>query len=391
MSPRRMLSDELLETIRSRAATHDRDNTFAHEDIADLAAAGYLAAMVPADLGGAGLTLRELTHEQMRLAGASPATALSVNMHHVWVAVAAQLHARSDVDDHDRAIAAGIFADAVAGERYAFGISEPGNDLVLFGSRSEAVPDGSGGYRFSGTKIFTSGSPTWTRLGTFGTDRTDPDEPMSVFGFITRDGGGVTVRDDWDTMGMRASQSCTTILDGAPAPAERIACRITPGPTAHPFVFGIFSAFILLTSSVYVGLARRAVDLAVEATHARTSVKNKGAAHASDPDKRRRIAHLAITLDGLYPQLDGATADIDDGVDRGPLWMPQLSAIKYRISETVQQIMAGAMKAAGGGAYFTRHELSRLYRDGLAAVFHPTSEDSVHSMWATVMLGPTDG
>lgn len=388
MPARTILTDDLLNAIRERAAAHDRENTFPHDDLADLRAAGYLAAGVPTEFGGGGLTLRELSHEQMRLAGAAPATALAVNMHHVWVAVARQLHARDDVDSALKLLAERIFTEVVAGEVYAFGISEPGNDLVLFGSQSNAIPDGAGGFSFTGTKIFTSGSPAWTRLGTFGTDHSVPDQPMSVFGFITREGGGVTVKDDWDTLGMRASQSCTTILDRAPAPADRIACRIPPGPTAHPFVFGIFSSFILLTSSVYVGLARRAVDLAVAATKSRTSARNAGAAYSEDPDKRRRIASVAIALDGLTPQLDLATADIDAGVDRGAVWMPQLSAIKYRVTETALDIVTTAMKAAGGGSYFSRNELSRIYRDALAGVFHPTSEDAAHSAWANVMLGP---
>lgn len=390
MTRRTILTDELLEAIRDRAAQHDLENTFPHDDLADLRAAGYLSALVPEEFGGKGLTLQEVSHEQMRLAGASAATALAVNMHHVWVAVARQLRARDDVDAAGKTIARSIFEEVAAGEIYAFGISEPGNDLVLFGSQSDAIPDGAGGFSFTGTKIFTSGSPAWTRLGTFGTDRSDPDHPMSVFGFVTRDGGGVTVRDDWDTLGMRASQSCTTILDGAHAPADRIACRIAPGPTAHPFVFGIFSAFILLTSSVYVGVAQRALDLAVSATKGRTSVKNQGAAYAQDPDKRRRIAHMAIAVDGLYPQLDQASADIDAQVDRGPVWMPQLSAIKYRVTEAVVEIVETAMKAAGGGSFFTRSELSRIYRDALAGVFHPTSEDAAHAAWANVMLGPVE-
>ncbi len=384
MSARQLLTDDLLATIRERAAANDRENRFPHEDVADLTRIGYLTALVPAELGGAGLTLQELAHEQARLAGASPATALAVNMHHVWVAVARQVHARGD-DSVDF-----ILREVLDGEIYAFGISEPGNDLVLFGSQSDAEPDIDGGYSFTGTKIFTSGSPMWTRLGTFGTDRTDPDNPMSVFGFVTRDGGGVEIKDDWDTLGMRASQSCTTVLSGAHAPADRIACRITPGPTMHPFVFGIFSSFILLTSSVYLGVAQRALDLAVAAAQKRTSAKNGGRPYAQDPDARRRIAHMAIDLDGLTPQLDRATADIEAGVDRGPLWMPQLSAIKYRVTDTVLRVVADAMKAAGGSSYFTRNELSRLYRDALAGVFHPTSEDSVHGMWASALLGPLE-
>jgi alkylation response protein AidB-like acyl-CoA dehydrogenase len=90
------LDDALLDRIRERAPRYDRDGTFFDEDLAELRDAGYLTAMVPVELGGAGLTLSEMTREQMRLAGAAPATALAVNMHQVWMSVAAALHARGD-------------------------------------------------------------------------------------------------------------------------------------------------------------------------------------------------------------------------------------------------------------------------------------------------------
>src|SRR5690606_6756763 len=147
-----------------------------------------------------------------------------------------------------------VLTEAAAGEVFAFGVSEAGNDLVLFGSASEARPDGEGGYAFHGTKIFTSLSPAWTRLGTFGTDATGADGPRSVWGCVTRDGGGVEVKEDWDTMGMRASQSCTTVLTGAHAPAERVVRRIPPGPTADPFIFAIFASFEILLAAVYTGI-----------------------------------------------------------------------------------------------------------------------------------------
>lgn len=376
-----LLTDELLERIRGRAARVDLDNGFPHEDLADLTEAGYLRAMVPVEFGGLGLTLQEMTREQLRLAGAAPATALSVNMHQVWLGVARVVHATGE-DSMDW-----VFTDAVAGEVFGFGISEGGNDLVLFGSRSEARPDGEGGFSFHGTKIFTSLSPVWTRLGTFGTDSTG-EEPMSVFGFITRDGGGFEIKDDWDTLGMRGSQSRTTKLTGAHAPANRIIRRIPPGPTADPFVFGIFANFELLLASVYTGIAQRALDLAVAAVQKRTSMKNKGAPYAHDPDIRWRLADAAIELDAIHPQIATLAHDVDHGVDRGSLWMPQLSAVKSRATETALSVVTKAIRASGGGSYFTSNELSRLYRDVLAGIFHPSDDESVHGAWANALLGP---
>ncbi|WP_114907973.1 acyl-CoA dehydrogenase family protein [Ornithinimicrobium murale] len=378
---RALLTDDLLERIRGRAAQTDRDNGFPEEDLAELTEAGYLRAMVPEELGGLGLTLEEMTREQMRLAGAAPATALSVNMHQVWMGVARLLHTRGE-DSMDWAL-----AEAVAGEVFGFGISEAGNDLVLFGSRTEARPDGAGGFGFHGTKIFTSLAPAWTRLGTFGTDSTGA-EPMSVFGFITRDGGGFEVRDDWDTLGMRGSQSRTTVLDGAHAPADRVIRRIPPGPTADPFVFGIFANFELLLASVYTGIAQRALDLAVATVHKRTSLKNNGAPYAHDPDIRWRLADAAIELDAIHPQIGALAHDVDNGVERGPIWMPQLSAVKSRATETALSVVTKAVRVSGGSSYFNANELSRLYRDVLAGIFHPSDDESVHGAWANALLGP---
>jgi alkylation response protein AidB-like acyl-CoA dehydrogenase len=76
-----LLDDGLLARIHERAAGYDRDNAFFAEDLDELKDAGYLRALVPVELGGLGLTLRQLVHEQLRLAAAAPATALAVNMH----------------------------------------------------------------------------------------------------------------------------------------------------------------------------------------------------------------------------------------------------------------------------------------------------------------------
>jgi alkylation response protein AidB-like acyl-CoA dehydrogenase len=376
-----LLTDDLLERIRSRAADHDRANTFPHDDLADLAEAGYLTAFVPAELGGGGLTLEQLCEEQSRLAAAGPATALAINMHHVWVGVARQVRAAGE-DSMDE-----ILARVMEGAILAFGVSERGNDLVLFGSASQAVPDDDGaGYSFDGTKIFTSLGPVWTLLGTFGTDRSDPDDPVNVWGFVERDDPGVEIVEDWDTLGMRATQSYTTILRGAHAPARRIVRTVAPGPQPDPFLFGIFSSFEILLSAVYRGIARRALELAIGTVKKRRSLKND-APYSSDPDIRWRIADAAIELDALDPQISVLARDVDAGASRD-LWLPQLSAVKSRATETALRVVEKAVRVSGGGSYYSSSELSRLYRDVLAGLFHPSDDESVHGAWAGALLGP---
>ena len=378
--PAAYLSDELLERIRSRAAAVDAENRFPDEDLAELTDAGYLAILVPKALGGAGLGLAEASILQQRLATAASATALAINMHLVWTGVAKVFS--------DRGISGLEFVQegAAAGEVFAFGISEAGNDLVLFGSDTVAEPQPDGSYAFTGTKIFTSLGPVWTQLGLHGLDLTSPDGPQMVYAFVPRT-DAVTTRDDWDTVGMRGTQSRTTELHGAVAPADRVVRRVAPGPNPDPIVFGIFSVFEVLLASVYTGIARRALDLAVLTAKKRTS-KKTGLAYADDPDIRWRIAEMALAYDGLLPQISSLATDVDQRADHGALWFAKLSGLKHRAVVAAKQIVDEAMLVAGGSSYFTRNELSRLYRDVLAGMFHPSDPESAHATVAAAWLGP---
>ena len=381
--PAAYLPDDLLERIRSRAAAVDAENRFPDEDLAELTDAGYLAILVPRERGGAGLGLAEASVLQQRLAQAAPATALAINMHLVWTGVAKAFS--------DRGIPGLEFVQtgAAAGEVFAFGISEAGNDLVLFGSDTVAEPQADGSYAFTGTKIFTSLAPVWTQLGLHGLDTTSPDAPQMVYAFVPRTEAVVT-RDDWDTVGMRGTQSRTTELHGAVAPADRVVRCLAPGPNPDPIVFGIFSVFEILLASVYTGIARRALDLAVETAKGRTS-KKTGLAYSDDPDIRWRIADMALAYDALLPQVASLAADVDAAADHGALWFAKLSGLKHRAVVAAKQIVDEAMLVAGGSSYFTRSELSRLYRDVLAGMFHPSDPESAHSTVAAAWLGPVSG
>ena len=376
-----LLSADLLARIHARAAGYDRDNQFFTEDLADLAEAGYLRALVPVELGGLGLSLVELAHEQSRLAAAAPATALGINMHLVWTGVAKTLRDRGD---HSLDF---VLSEAAAGEIFAFAISEPGNDLMLFGSTTDARPLEDGSYELFGTKIFTSLSPVWTRLGLFGLDSTSADAPKLVHGFARRDSPGITVIDDWDTLGMRASQSNTTRLAGARIAADRVVRRLDPGPSADPLIFAIFANFEILIAAVYAGVGARALELGVAQVQGRASARS-GTTKDKDPNVRWKLAEAAIQLDAIWPQLDALAGDIDDLVDRGSQWFRALVGIKSRSTRAAKFVVEQAIAVAGGAAFANSSELGRLYRDVLAGGFHPSNEDSAHSTVATALLGP---
>ena len=157
------LSESLIDRCGQRAATYDRENRFFAEDFEELKQAGYLLLNVPTEFGGHGLSLLQSCHEQRRLAYRAPATALAINMHLYWVGVAADLHRWGDTS------LTWLLEEAAAGEVFAAGHAETGNDLpgLLSTSQAERVD---GGYRLTGHKMFGSLSPVWTRFGLHATD-----------------------------------------------------------------------------------------------------------------------------------------------------------------------------------------------------------------------------
>lgn len=379
-----LLPEQLLENLHSRAATYDEENRFPHEDLADLKEAGYLTMLVPAEFGGHGGTLAQATQAQRRLAQAAPATALSINMHHVIVGMAYTLWLRGD----DRL--EWVFREVMAGKVFAFGISEAGNDAVLFDSVSAAEPAGEG-YRVSGTKIFTSLSPVWDYLVVHAKVA---GKDQLVFGFLERDAAGITIKNDWDTLGMRASQSCTTVLDDVVMKPEHVSTHTELGPNADPLVWGIFGAFELLLASVYTGIGERAVSLSSEIVATRRS-HVKQAPYAQDPDIRWQIASAGILMDGVTLQLDKMAGDVDAlGTDRDPnyggKWFLHFSAVKGRATEAAKEAVELAVRTTGGAQYFRKSELQRLYRDVLAGIYHPSDNESLHASYANALLGPVD-
>ncbi|MCU1407219.1 MAG: acyl-CoA dehydrogenase [Glaciihabitans sp.] len=369
-----VLTADLLGRIRSRAAGYDRDNAFFSEDLAELREAGYLLDR----------SLLDAAADQRLLAAHAPATALGINMHLVWTAVARILKVRGD------ASLQWLLDEAATGELFAFGISERGNDLVLQDSTTIATPREDGSYEFTGTKVFTSMSPAWTRLGIFGRDDTDPANPVLVHGFITRDTPGYTILEDWDTLGMRATQSNTTVLDRARVPADRIVRTVPVGPSADPFVFAIFAAFETLIAAVYAGIADRALELMVAAVQGRHSLKNDGRSYAKDPDIRWRIAEAALAADTVGPVIRTVATDVDNLVDSGRDWFRRLVGVKHQSIEVARTVVDAAVRVSGGSAYRADSELSRLSRDVIAGIFHPSDPESVHNTVATNLLGPLE-
>jgi alkylation response protein AidB-like acyl-CoA dehydrogenase len=375
-----LLTDSLLDGIRARAATYDRENRFFQEDFDELRAAGYLLMSVPKEFGGMGFSLAEVARETRRLAMYAPATALAMNMHHYWVGLCADLWRRGDKSCE------WVLREAGAGEVFAAGHAESGNDLPLLLSTTKAERV-NGGYKFTGKKSFGSLSPVWTRLGLHGMDLSDPKAPKVVHGFLPRNTPGVAIKEVWDVLGMRATKSDDTQLDGAFCPDKYVA-RVVPAGAAgiDGFVLGIFAWALINFGNIYYGLALRVRDLIVEHVKSKTSL-GLTRSMAYHPGIQHGIAEITMELEAIGPQLDAVARDWSDGVDHGMGWPIKIVSAKYRAVEGAWRIADRALDLSGGFGMFKKSELERLFRDARAGRFHPANSLLSHELVGKLSLG----
>jgi alkylation response protein AidB-like acyl-CoA dehydrogenase len=375
-----LMPEAALEAFRTRAAGYDRDNRFYQEDFDDLRSHGYLRMAVPRELGGLGFTLAEVARETRRVATYAPATALGTNMHNYWVGVAADLWRRGDPSLE------WLLKEAAAGEVFAAGHAETGNDIPLLLSTTTAKRV-EGGWTFTGRKAFGSLTPVWTRLGVHGMDVSNPSAPQIVHAFIPRGTAGVTIKETWDVLGMRATRSDDTLLENAFV-ADKHVARVLPAGAAgmDAFVLGIFAWALVNFGNVYYGLATRAKDLVLEMVKGKTSV-GLTRSMAYHPEVQRGVAEMVMHLEAIGPQLEKVAQDWSDGVDYGMAWPIKIVAAKYNAVMGAWAVVDRAMELSGGFGMFKRSELERLFRDARAGRFHPANSALSHELIGKLSLG----
>jgi alkylation response protein AidB-like acyl-CoA dehydrogenase len=377
---RALLDDEMLARFDERAPVYDRENRFFTEDLDDLRASGYLLAAVPVELGGSGLRLNEVMRLQRRLAYHAPATAIAVNMHLYWTGLAADLARFGD----DRC--AFILREAADGHVFAAGHGEAGNDLALFASTTKAERV-DGGWTITGRKVFGSLSPVWTYLGFHAMDSSDPTAPRVIHGFLPRDASGYRIERTWDAMGMRATSSDDTVLDGAFVPDELVPVVVPMGAAgADLFHLALMAWGLLGFGNVYTGAARRAYDIVVTSAKTRTSI-GLTRTQAHHPEVQRGVAEMRMALEATEAYLGAVCDEWSAGVDHGTDWPLKIVAAKHFAVTRAFEVVDTALDLTGGSGVFKRSRIEQLFRDVRLGRIHPLNRLGVYETVAKAALG----
>jgi acyl-CoA dehydrogenase len=364
----RAILEEIGPQLAKEGQRCDDTGEFARSNLELLRERGFLAAVVPAELGGQGLSRTETAAMLRALTRYCGSTALALAMHTHPTAAAAWRWR------HQKAPTDGLLKK-IAGEGVQL-LTSGGSDWLASSGRADKVE---GGYRVHARKSFASGAPTANLFMTGALTEEEADGPTVLQFAVPMNAQGVSVVETWDTLGMRGTGSHDVVLDGVFVPDAAVSARRKPG-VWHPLMHLVSMIAFPLVYSVYTGLAEQARDIAVVAAAKR---KDPGMVEAVG-EMDTELASARMACDSLVAFCESATPD---AATTNTVFM-------YRslIARSAIRTVDLAMEAVGGASYFRHVGLERVFRDIQGARFHPLTPSVQRQLAGRTALGlPIDG
>ncbi len=365
-----------------RAAHYDQEATFPVVNYEELKSTGLINLAVPPEFGGDGIGLLDMVAVLDQMARGCASTALAFTMH---LSTTGQIAHMWRLDDDPKWEA---WLDRIGAGKLALGgsLSEPNSwNGVIFPQTLAARVER--GYRVSGTRSFCTGSVVLDLLQCTAQYTRESGEKRGIYFLVPPDSPGIDFRDDWDTMGMRASASRSIRVLDLFVPDDAI---LYDYPYATLDVSPIWTSFLTWSflgfASIYLGIAARARDFAVEA------ITNRVRAPGTHPLSHRAISQHHV---GEMDVLNAAMRAFCDEVARrysGPGPMPLEAVLdsgkaKQFVVTHAIRVVDLAISVVGGQSYYRKFPLERMWRDVRAGPFHPFSADDSLEMLGKMALG----
>lgn len=249
-----MLADigPILNAVRSDSAADELSRTLPHHHVVALRKAGFGTLRLPVENGGAGASLVELLDGVLTVASADS------NLAHIWrnhFAVVETLRRGASAEARRR-----WFAEIADGAFFTTGMSERDpNTPAGAGELLTQIVDRSGELVLDGAKYYSTGSlyADWAlvRAGWRG-DRVNV--------IVDLHAPGVTVEDDWDGFGQRASGSGSLVFENVSVRPDDI---VVAGRAGGQYG-GAFAQLFLTT--ILAGIIRAIADDAAALVRSRT-------------------------------------------------------------------------------------------------------------------------
>jgi alkylation response protein AidB-like acyl-CoA dehydrogenase len=360
------LVEEIGPRCAEGAAERDAGDVFAADNYDLLKRHRVFSALVPAELGGGGAGHGAMCAFLRRLAHFCPSTALALSMHQHLVAAA--------VHNHRNGRPGRAMLERVAAGEVVL-VSTGAADWM---DSNGAVERAEGGFRVGGRKPFCSGAPRGGVLVTSAPFE-DPAEGWQVLHFpVPFSAPGLSLADDWRTLGMRATGSHTVVLDGVFVPEEAVVLR-RPRGRFHPAWNVILAAALPLIMSAYAGVAEAA------AATARGQAKGR---RGGDPTLPELLGELGNHLTAAQLAVDDMVRlardlDVAASLELSCAMLARKTIAAEHVLATVEK----TLEVAGGAGFYRGLGLERLLRDAHGAQFHPLPAKRQHRFAGRVALG----
>jgi alkylation response protein AidB-like acyl-CoA dehydrogenase len=338
--------DELADGIRARAAELDRSGAFPAATFAELRAAGLLTLTLPEEYGGAGLwwgdRYRDYYELIERLARIDSPTAQLLQVHSHAAGILARL-----ASEQQRKLFLPVIAQQ--GQLLASVGSEarPTGKLADL-SRTELERRGDG-WQLTCKKYFASLAPAadelliWTAVPGAGSYR-----ERSIIALVPRTAPEVSLTEDWDVLGMRATVSWGVSIDDYRVPDERLIGAPGAWTREDP------RTFTLAFAANHIGAAAGALDFVLGWVRERPEL-------ASSEITRVALGAMSSELFAARSALRAAAALWEAGdYDTAELESIRTLHLAKRLALDVTQ---RAFDICGARATFRSYALERIYRD----------------------------
>ncbi|AZD61078.1 Acyl-CoA dehydrogenase [Pseudomonas chlororaphis subsp. aurantiaca] len=358
--------DALLQRIGQQlgatAHLYDESGAFPRDNFALLHQHGLLALTVPKHLGGGGASLAQARKVISAVAKGEPSTALILVMQYLQ-------HSRlQDSQSWPEALRLRVAGDAVRDGALINALRvEPDLGTPARGGLPATIARRTAaGWRISGRKIYSTGSHglSWFSVWARSTD----EDPLVGAWLVHKDTPGISIVEDWDHLGMRATCSHEVLFDNVLVPLDH-AVSVSPWSAPQPELDGEgFLWMAVLLSAVYDGIAQAARDWLVDWLETRKP-SNLGAALATLPRFQETVGHIDTLLFANRSLLDAAA--------EGHTPASNAAQLKYLVTGNAIRAVELAIEASGNPGLSRHSPLQRHYRDVLCGRVHTPQNDAV--------------
>ena len=345
------------ERLAPNAARWDRDCTFPHEELAQMAGMGLLGVTVPEEWGGAGLDYVSLAVALEEIAAGDGATSTIVSVQSLVCNIVNGYGNDAQKERHLKPLARGRALGC-------FCLTEPhvGSDAAAITTRAERQGDH---YVLNGVKQFiTSGKNADLAVVFAVSDRAAGKKGISAF-IVPTDSAGYVVTRIEDKLGQHASDTAQIAFENCRVPAANL---LGPEGMGYRIALSNLEGGRIGIAAQSVGMARAAFEAALKYAHERVSFGKPIIEHQA---VNFRLADMATQIEAARQMVLHAATLRDAGLP----CLKEASMAKLFASEMAEKVCSDAIQIHGGYGYVNDFPVERIYRDVRVAQIYEGASD----------------